>query len=56
MQDNGGTASGGVDLDQSPNTITVNVAAVNDAPSGADKTVTTNEDTQHIFAAVMDVK
>ena len=25
VQDNGGTANGGVDLDQSPNTFTVNV-------------------------------
>ena len=32
VQDNGGTANGGVDLDQTPNTITVNVTAVNDAP------------------------
>ncbi len=33
------------------NTITVDVVAVNDAPSGADKTVTTNEDTAYTFAA-----
>ncbi len=32
VQDNGGTANGGVDLDQSPNTVTINVNAVNDAP------------------------
>jgi hypothetical protein len=32
VQDNGGTANGGVDLDQSPNTLTINVSAVNDAP------------------------
>jgi Ca2+-binding RTX toxin-like protein len=32
VQDNGGTANGGVDLDQSPNTFTFNVTAVNDAP------------------------
>src|SRR4029077_16259147 len=32
VQDNGGTANGGVDLDPSPNTITVNVTPVNDAP------------------------
>ena len=32
VRDNGGTANGGVDLDQSPNTITLNVTAVNDAP------------------------
>src|SRR5207245_2794963 len=35
VRDNGGTTYGGVDLDQSPNTITVNVTSVNDAPSGA---------------------
>ena len=33
MKDNGGTAGGGVDLDQTPNTLTVNVTPVNDAPS-----------------------
>ena len=49
VQDNGGTANGGVDLDPSPNTITVNVTPVNDAPSGADKTVITNEDTAYTF-------
>src|SRR4029077_16261829 len=32
VQDNGGTANGGIDLDPSANTITVNVAAVKDAP------------------------
>ena len=42
VQDTGGTANGGVDLDPSPNTITVDVTAVNDVPSftnGADQTV-----------------
>jgi hypothetical protein len=33
VQDDGGTANGGVDLDQTPNTITVNVTAVNDTPT-----------------------
>src|SRR5262249_45910596 len=51
VQDDGGTANGGVDLDQSPNTITVNVTSVNDAPAGADKTVTTLEDTGYTFTA-----
>src|SRR5258707_390051 len=51
VQDDGGTANGGVDLDQSPNTITVNVTSVNDAPSGADKSVTTLEDTAYTFTA-----
>src|SRR5207344_825757 len=51
VQDNGGTANGGVDLDQSPNTITVNVTSVNDAPAGTDKTITTLEDTTYTFTA-----
>jgi VCBS repeat-containing protein len=41
VQDNGGTANGGHDLDPSAKTMTINVAAVNDAPSftvGADQT------------------
>jgi hypothetical protein len=32
VQDDGGTASSGVDLDPTPNTITINVSTVNDAP------------------------
>ena len=42
VQDNGGTANGGTDLDASPNTLTFNVTAVNDTPSftkGADQSV-----------------
>jgi hypothetical protein len=50
VQDDGTTNNGGVDLDQSPNTMTINVTAVNDAPAGADKTVTINEDTSYTFA------
>ena len=33
VQDNGGTANGGVDLDPSPDAFTINVTSVNDAPS-----------------------
>ena len=51
VQDNGGTANGGVDLDQSPNTITLNVTPVNDAPAGTDKSVTTPLNAAYIFAA-----
>jgi cadherin-like protein len=51
VRDDGGTANGGVDLDASANTITVNVTSVNDAPSGTDKTVSTNENTAHTFGA-----
>jgi SdrD B-like domain/Bacterial Ig domain/Prealbumin-like fold domain len=32
VRDDGGTANGGVNLDQSPNTLTVNVTPVNDKP------------------------
>jgi len=51
VQDDGGTANGGVNLDPTPNTITVNVTAVNDAPAGTDKTVTAIEDTGYAFTA-----
>ena len=51
VQDDGGTANGGVNLDPTPNTMTVDVTAVNDAPSGTDTTVTTLEDTAYVFAA-----
>jgi len=32
VQDNGGTGYGGVDLDPTPNTMTINITPVNDAP------------------------
>ncbi|HVZ43897.1 MAG TPA: VCBS domain-containing protein [Ramlibacter sp.] len=51
VQDDGGTDHGGADLDASADTITLDVTAVNDAPAGADKTVTTAEDTTFVFAA-----
>jgi uncharacterized protein (DUF2141 family) len=51
VQDNGGTASSGVDLDPSPNTLTLNLTAVNDAPSGTNKTVTTKEDVAYVLKA-----
>ncbi|MBB4284820.1 DUF4347 domain-containing protein [Roseospira goensis] len=35
----------------SASTMTVNVTAQNDAPTATDNTVTTNEDTNHVFAA-----
>jgi|GEM_PF-4017369 len=51
VQDNGGTANGGVDLDQTPNTITFNITSVNDAPAGTDKTVSDLINTPYVFAA-----
>jgi hypothetical protein len=51
VQDDGGTANSGIDLDASANSMTVNLTAVNDAPAGTNNTVTTLEDTQYTFAA-----
>ncbi len=51
VQDNGGTASGGVDLDASPNTMAINVTAVNDAPAGTNNTLTMLEDSSRVFAS-----
>jgi hypothetical protein len=50
VQDDGGTAGGGVDLDQSVNTITIDVTPVNDAPAGANNTIVINEDTSRTLA------
>lgn len=49
--DTGGTANGGIDTDPTANTITFDVTAVNDAPSGIDKTVSLSEDGSHTFDA-----
>jgi hypothetical protein len=51
VQDNGGTANGGVDLDPTAKTMTINVTPVNDAPVGTNNTVTTLEDTPYAFTA-----
>ncbi|RJF96743.1 DUF4347 domain-containing protein [Noviherbaspirillum cavernae] len=51
VQDNGGTANGGVDLDPTPRSFTFHVTAVNDAPSGTGNTLTIDEDATHIFTA-----
>jgi len=51
VQDNGGTGNGGVNLDPTANTLTFSVSAVNDAPAGADKTVTALEDAAYVFKA-----
>lgn len=50
VQDDGGTAGGGIDLDPTPNTITFNVTSVNDAPAGANKTVGVVKDTVYTFS------
>src|SRR5262249_48841318 len=52
VQDNGGTAGGGADLDPTPNTMTINVTAVNDAPvNTVPGAQTTNEDTAKVFSS-----
>jgi VCBS repeat-containing protein len=45
VRDDGGTANGGADTDQSVNTIRFDVAGVNDAPVSSDGAATTAEDT-----------
>lgn len=49
VRDNGGTAGGGKDLDPTPNTLLFQVNPVNDAPAGAGKILTINEDSSHKF-------
>lgn len=50
VRDNGGTANGGIDLDPTPNTLTISVQSVNDAPEGANKTITILEDGKYLFS------
>ncbi len=51
VQDDGGTADGGIDIDQTPNSIAFNVQEVNDLPSATNNTVTLNENSGYIFSA-----
>jgi ELWxxDGT repeat protein len=51
VQDNGGTANGGVDLDPTPNTMTITVIPVNDPPVGADRTLTAPANAPYVFKA-----
>src|SRR5207247_1887141 len=51
VQDDGGIAYGGADTSANEATMTVNVRSVNDAPTAVDSSVTTNEDTDKVFAA-----
>ncbi|HEY2925622.1 beta strand repeat-containing protein, partial [Piscinibacter sp.] len=50
VRDDGGTADGGVDTDPTPNTLSFDVVAVNDAPTGTDKTITLDEDTSYTLS------
>ncbi len=51
VEDAGGTDNGGINLDATPQTFTINVLAVNDVPVAQASSVTTNEDTSKTFAA-----
>ncbi len=51
VQDDGGTANGGIDTDTVINHININVQSVNDAPAGADNTISIPEDTDYVFNA-----
>ncbi|MCA9138079.1 MAG: pre-peptidase C-terminal domain-containing protein, partial [Planctomycetales bacterium] len=44
VQDDGGIDRGGVDIDQTVRTFSINVRSINDAPSGANKVITIIED------------
>ncbi len=49
--DSGGTTNGGIDTDPTPNEFRFSIKPVNDAPSGADKTVQLLEDKTYTFKA-----
>src|SRR5204862_221206 len=50
VQDDGGTATGGIDLDATPHTMTMNLSIIaNTAPTGQNKTVGTLEDAPYTF-------
>jgi hypothetical protein len=51
VKDDGGTNNGGVDTDPTPKSLTVNVTKNNQAPSGANNTVTTLENSPYTFSA-----
>ena len=51
IQDTGGTANGGIDLDSSANTITFNLLNVNLPPDSSDKKIQINEDASYTFSA-----
>jgi Ca2+-binding RTX toxin-like protein len=50
VQDNGGTSTGGIDLDQTPNTITFNVSPVNDAPVVSTQILTQSATEDSLFS------
>ncbi len=53
VEDDGGTANGGVNLDQSANTLTINVTDINDEPAGTNSTQAILEGQSLSFTAAM---
>lgn len=51
VQDDGGTDRGGIDLDPTLRTFTLDVTPVSDAPAGEDATRTLDEDGAYVFSA-----
>ena len=51
VEDSGSTANGGVIVSAATYTMTVDVTPVSDAPTAANETVTTLEDTSRPFSA-----
>lgn len=49
VRDDGGVVNGGVDLDPTPNTISFDIASINDAPSGKDGVIPILEDSTYAF-------
>src|SRR4029077_20932461 len=52
VQDDGGTAGGGIDLDPAARTMTIDVTSGNSAPQGTNNTVSMLEDTAYTFSTV----
>src|SRR5262249_3717810 len=52
VEDDGGTAIGGVDIDAVSKTMTINVTSVNHAPLGTSNTISTLEETPYTFAKI----
>ena len=50
VRDNGGDANSGIDTSQTNNTLSININAVNDAPTAINSSVTTQEDTPFDFS------
>ena len=55
VQDDGGTTNSGVDTDQTANTITIDVIAVNDAPTAVNQSTTVSEGATNVVLSTTDL-